>query len=116
MGEHNETLVQRPVYAEKTWKRYLFRMVEEPNYVTLAYFEHWDDIRYPTKLVGDFRLTPRVDISGVLEMQGQNVPGGFTVVSPKKNVYFWADSQGIKDEWVRHLSEALGRLTVRGRN
>jgi hypothetical protein len=49
-------------------------------------------------------------------MEGQNVPGGFTVISPKKNVHFWADSQGIKDEWVRHLSEALGRLTVRGRN
>jgi hypothetical protein len=116
LGEHNETLTQRPVYAEKQWNRYLFRMVEEPNYVTLAYFEHWDDPRYPTKLVGDFRLTPRVNVSGTLEMQGQNLPGGFTIVSPKKNVYFWADSQGIKDEWVRALSDALGRLTVRGRN
>ena len=89
------------------------KRLEEERHLTLAYFEYYDDQRFPMRLVGDFRLTPRVSISPDLEMGGGKQPAGFTVVSPKKNVYFWADSAVLKQEWVRALTDGLERVRIR---
>ena len=42
-----------------------------------------------TKMLGDYKLTRKVRIDE-LHMGGQTWPAGFTLVAPKKNIYFQA--------------------------
>merc|ERR1712137_416384 len=77
-NEHGaeQDMVQRALQAEKNWKRLFFRMIPSPkcDYITLAYYEHYEDATRHTKLFGDYKLTERVTCSGELHMEGSVWP------------------------------------------
>jgi len=119
-----DTMVQSPLSNEKAWKRHHWRLLEEPGYLTLAYYENWDDGGRLTKLVGDYRLTPdRVQVIPKLEMSGVLLNYAFELVSPKKSVYFMADADDggggkgrgdpEKMRWVNAICSKLDAIQER---